>query len=140
MPDPQLPFPILYTDKFVRTSVYKSIVGEHVVVLCVLEDATPNSPFSTLFLYTLFPVVILILLEEGFERWNAIDTLRIVLLYISLSGTHRTALFFLRFCRWHRDIKNRLKRIVRPVSVGMTLIRAFFTYTKLASQECLETL
>jgi hypothetical protein len=35
MPDPQLPFPILYTDKFVRTSVYKSIVGEHVVVLCV---------------------------------------------------------------------------------------------------------
>jgi hypothetical protein len=35
---------------------------------------------------------------------------------------------------------NRLKRIVRPVSVGMTLIRILFTCTKLASEECLEIL
>ena len=35
---------------------------------------------------------------------------------------------------------NRLKRIVRKVSVGMELIRVLFTCTKLASEECLETL
>ena len=35
---------------------------------------------------------------------------------------------------------NRLKRIVRQVTVGMELIRVLFTCTKLASEECLETL
>jgi hypothetical protein len=35
---------------------------------------------------------------------------------------------------------NRLKRIVRQVTVGMKLIRVLFTCTKLASEECLETL